>query len=521
MNMCKNKRFGLWRALAVVAGLVLVAAACGGDEDDGDGSVSAEDNAGAASSDTDESPSTTTLPTQPIPDQDMPEVEMPADDDPSAEMPDDDMPGEDVPAPASDDPDGDMAPDDDPVDEPVELTATWRGVTADTITVGVSLIDLQLLQDMGMTQAGWGDQEGVFEAILDDLNANGGIHGRKLVAVYDYYSPVSGDDATRACTALTQDHEVFAVLVGFLGPLAGTADPCIVGTNETILVGGEQTPGELEQAKAPWFSFFPSTEVGTEVLLDLLIETGRAEDKRIFVVSHQSAQGDEPNVLEALNERSLEVVGTAILDANDTDTVLQYAIMENISERIRADGANVVLINGNASTIISGLGQSGLIDSVEVWANSTISLNNLGDTIDRQLARGAVTSDGPTDEERWNDPMLQDCVGIVREAIPEADVRNPAELEPDDESWFTSVWAHCGHIRLFEQIARNAGPDLTPDTFEAAAHSMNDFALPGVYANSLSPTKFGAQDLFRLSEYDPDKGDGQTVPLTDLIDIYP
>ena len=45
--------------------------------------------------------------------------------------------------------------------------------------------------------------------------------------------------------------------------------------------------------------------------------------------------------------------------------------------------------------------------------------------------------------------------------------------------------------------------------------------MPGIPANSLSPTKLGARDLFRLSEFDPDMGNGQTVPLTDLIDIFP
>ncbi len=518
MNVCKNKRFGLWRAVATAAGLVLVAAACG-DSDDGDGSVSAEGNVSTASSNTDESAATTTT-VEPV--ETMSDDDPPADDDPSAEMPDDDMPDEDMPAPDDpDDPDGDMPSDDDPADEPVELTATWRGVTADTITVGVSMLNFELLKEMGLSQAGWGDQEGVVQALLDDINANGGIHGRMLVPVYEYYSPISGDDATRVCTVLTQDHETFAVLFGFVGPLAGTADPCIVGTNETILVGGEQTPSELEQAKAPWFNVEPSTDRQTDTLLDLLIETGRTDGAKIYVVSHQADRGDEPIVLEALNARGLEVVGNAVLDANDGDTVQQNTIMEGISERIRADGANVVMANGNPSAIIRGLDLSGLLDSVAVWTNDVAGLNNLGATMDHEVARGVITSDGPTDDEIWADPMLQDCVMIVRNAMPEVEILAPSELDTGDENWFNSVRRYCGHIRLFEQIAKNAGPDLTPETFEAAAHSMNDFALPGAYANSLSPTKLGARDLFRLSEYDPDKGNGQTVPLTDLIDIYP
>ena len=150
-------------------------------------------------------------------------------------------------------------------------------MTPDTITIGVSMLNFELLQEMGLTAAGWGDQQGVFQALVDDLNANGGILGRKVVAVYDYYSPIDAADAERACTVLTQDNEVFAAVLGFVGPLAGTADPCFAGTNNTPLVGGEHTPDEIALAQAPWFNVEPSTEDETSNLLDLLVQTGRAD----------------------------------------------------------------------------------------------------------------------------------------------------------------------------------------------------------------------------------------------------
>ncbi len=404
--------------------------------------------------------------------------------------------------------------------EPMVLTASWRGVTADTITVGVSMLDFELLKEMGLSQAGWGDQQGVFQALIDDVNARGGVNGRMIVPVYDFYSPISGDDATRSCTVLTQDHEVFAVLLGFVGPLAGTADPCIVGTNATILVGGEQTPSELEQAQAPWFNPEPGTDSQTYTLLDLLIQTGRADGTRVYVVSHQSAVGDEQLVLDALASRGFDVAGNAILDANDGDTAAQDSLMQVISERIRSEGANAVFINGNPAATIRGLGQNGLIGSVAVWTNNGAGLNNLGATFDHEVARGAITSDGPSEMEIWNDPELQNCVEVVRAAIPGADLRPPDELALEDENWFLPVRRYCSHLSLFVQIATAAGADLTHETFEAAAYTLTDFAVPGIPANSLAPDKVGARDLFRLAEFDPDVGNGQTVPLTDLIDIY-
>ena len=528
------------RAVVLVAALALIAAACGGG-DEADDEVSAGDAGGASTevdssgSDSSESDSSSTdstdspaeetaTPSEGDPEPTEPASE-PAESGSATEQQADEAEGEatvDEPSEEAAAPVGwsglvpNMAPDD-----PSALTTSWRGVTEDTITIGVSMLNFDLLQEMGLTAAGWGDQQGVFQALVDDLNANGGILGRNVVAVYDYYSPIDAADAERACTVLTQDNEVFAAVLGFVGPLAGTADPCFVGTNNTPLVGGEHTPDEMAQATAPWFNVEPSTEDHTSNLLDLLVQTGRTDGARVFVVSHQSATGDEPLVLEGLGARGIEVVGNAVLDANDGDTAAQDQLMQVISERIRADGADTVMINGNPAATIRGLGLNGMLDSVTIWSNNAAGLNNLGETFDHEWARGAIASDGPSELDIWNDDVFQDCVRAVNAAGIGADLRPTAELADDDENWFNPTRRYCGHLSLFAQIAAAAGPDLTPETFEQAAYTLTDFVLPGAPANSLSPTKLGARDLYRLTIFDPDVGNGENVPLTELIDIVP
>lgn len=538
------------RALVFVAALALVAAACGGGDsaddeapagDAGGASSSSDSSSGAGSSDSsggdssgsdssggdssstdgaveetatpsDSDAESTTAVSEPAESSESEQQTEEADEDTTV-----DEPSEEAAAPVGW---SGLAPNMAP-DDPAALTASWRGVTPDTITIGVSMLNFDLLQEMGLTAAGWGDQQGVFQALVDDLNANGGILGRNVVAVYDYYSPIDAADAERACTVLTQDNEVFAAVLGFVGPLAGTADPCFVGTNNTPLVGGEQTPDEMAQATAPWFNVEPTTEDHTSNLLDLLVQTGRADGVRVFVVSHQASAGDEPLVLEGLGARGIEVAGKAVLDANDGDTAAQDQLMQVISERIRADGADTVMINGNPAATIRGLGLNGLLDSVTVWSNNAAGLNNLGETFDHEWARGAIASDGPSELDIWNDDVFQDCVRAVNDAGIGADLRPTAELADDDENWFNPTRRYCGHLSLFAQIAAAAGPDLTPETFEQAAYTLTDFVLPGAPANSLSPTKLGARDLYRLTTFDPDVGNGENVPLTELIDIVP
>ncbi|MEM9202110.1 MAG: hypothetical protein AAGC53_10635, partial [Actinomycetota bacterium] len=271
------------RLLATLFALSLLAAAC----------VSTEDDEGADG-----------------------ETETTNDDDASASEPEEEADPEPVEDEADEPADDEATVEDEAeADDPVELTASWRGVTEDTINIGVSMLDFALLKDMGLSPSGWGDQQAVWQALIDDLNARGGINGRQVSAIYEFYSPIDAADAERACTVMHQDNETFANLGGFVGP-AGSADPCIVGTNSTTMVGGEiGSDEELSQANAPWFHSAPTVEFQTFNLLNLLVQTGEADGAVVFTMGGAAAADEEGLVLDALEERGIEVVGSAIIEA--------------------------------------------------------------------------------------------------------------------------------------------------------------------------------------------------------------
>ncbi|MDE0699397.1 MAG: ABC transporter substrate-binding protein [Acidimicrobiaceae bacterium] len=495
--MTRKRPNTILRLLALLLSFLLLAAACGGDDGDDAEPVSGDDG------------------------DDMAET------DDGDDMADDDMADDDMADDGDDMADDDMADDGDdmaePEPEPEPRTASWRGVTEDTITVGVAMLNFDLLKEINLSPAGWGDQQGVWEALIAKLNANGGINGRTVEAVYEYYSPIDPVDAERVCTALTEDNEVFAVLGGFVGPLAGTADPCITGLNETILVGGEINADELAQSRAPWYHPGATVEFSTENLLGLLIETGRlTEGMSVYVIAGRAAEATVDPVIEAFEARGANVVGRSIIEANDGETLAQNQQLEVILERFRESGAEAIMIPGNPAATIRGIGLAGLNGQVPVWTNNPGGLNNLGETItDYSIADGVLTSLGPTDTEIYEDPLYQSaCNDVVAAAMPDADLRPPLEYATGEENWFNPVRRYCRHLALFVEIATAAGVNLTHDSFRAGAESLTDFALPGGAA-SLSATKLGADDLVRLAAFDHTEGDGQTVPVTDLIDIFP
>ena len=412
---------------------------------------------------------------------------------------------------------------DEPEPEPEPRTASWRGVTEDTITVGVSMLDFDLLKELNLSPAGWGDQQGIWEALVANLNANGGINGRTVEAVYEFYSPIDAVDAERVCTALTQDNEVFAVLGGFRGPLAGTADPCIAGLNDTILVGGEINANELAQTSAPWYHPDPTVEAATDNLLGVLVSTDRLTDGMpVYVMAGRAAEGTQDSVIAALEAQGADVVGNSIIEANDGETLAQDQQLAVILEIVKQSGAEAIMINGNPAASIRGIGAAGLNGEIAVWTNASGGLNNLGATIvDKSIADGVLTALGPTDSEIYADPLYQSaCNDVIAAAIPDADLREPTEYGEKEENWFNPTRRACRHLALFVEIATAAGANLTHNSFRAAAESLSDFVLPGAAA-SLSSTKLGASDLSRLAAYDHTEGDGGVVPVTGLIDAFP
>ena len=413
---------------------------------------------------------------------------------------------------------------DDAAEEPVALTASWRGVTEDTIYVGASMLDFALLQELGFSPSGWGDQAGIWDALIDDLNDRGGINGRMVDIISEFYSPLDAADAERVCAILHQDNETFVNLGGFVGP-AGTADPCVTGTNNTVMVGGEiSSAEELAQANVAWFHTGPTVEFQTINLFNLLVQTGKADGAKVFTMGGAAAADEESFVIEQLEARDIEVVGSALIEALDGDTIAQDNELAVAFERFNASGANTLMVFGTPSASIRGAGAAGLTGEIAIWSNDSGGLGNLGATIvDKSIADGTLVSTGPTDEEIWNDQAFQDqCVAPVQERMPEADFRNPLEYGPEEDNWFNALRRYCHALAIFETIATAAGPDLTPETFEAAAYGPagSDFQVPGVGPASLAPDKRGAQDGVRLSVYDSTSGDGGIVALTELLDAF-
>ena len=143
------------------------------------------------------------------------------------------------------------------------------GVTEDTIKVGVTYVEVEALQAVGL-EFDLGDIEGGYNALVpDQINEDGGINGRQIEPVFAPVDPNSPAPAEEACVRLTEDEDVFIAMGFFLAD----AVICPVSTHATAVVGGDMSAERLNQAEAPWVSTTPDTDQ-PEAVLRALDEAG-------------------------------------------------------------------------------------------------------------------------------------------------------------------------------------------------------------------------------------------------------
>ncbi len=96
-------------------------------------------------------------------------------------------------------------------DRRAAATAPAQAVTATTIRVGIPYVDLAAVRQFGIT-LDQGSFPDAYNAIIKNLNAQGGINGRKLVPYLVAVNPVGTGPAITACTQLAEDDPVFVAI---------------------------------------------------------------------------------------------------------------------------------------------------------------------------------------------------------------------------------------------------------------------------------------------------------------------
>ena len=404
-------------------------------------------------------------------------------------------------------------------EEDLVLTDSFRGVTAETIEVGYPTINFEELnQNFGLDLA-FANYEPVVVALIDDLNARGGINGRQVDVITKDYVPsdIFAAQAEALCLEFTQDQGVFAVLGGFTGPGMESLNDCFADLNETIVVGGRPRVDQIERARAPWVTELMSLERRGPAMVRMLEENGLLADLGSVVILGANPEFQSINDVTA---DAFEAAGTDVttntVATNSSDENATVTETEVIMERARADGSSTILVVGDAPFIYETILAAGdeftllylLGESLTQWISNPA--DNLGES------SKVIIDYTPSNPE---DPGLAACVDVVEAALG-VEVLPPEQLGPGDTDYWAATFNVCMQVSLFEQLATEAGADLTNDSFGAARDTIDDLVLPGRAFASVSSTKADTRDALTLAEWNHEaRGWDPISPETDVTTL--
>jgi hypothetical protein len=375
-----------------------------------------------------------------------------------------------------------------------------QGVTATTIRIGVPYVDINaaVLRADGVNM-NWGSIPNAYNAVIHEINAHGGINGRKIVPYIVAVNPVGTAPAATACTQLTEDDSVFAVI----GPLQPT---CYLEHNTPVVASIYPAGKSLTAAQD--FTTTPPANAYDALQLGVFKKQGLFRNKKVGLFGGYA--GDESElafVQSTLNKLDVPVVSTAIVSAPQGDAAADNAQIAPIAQRFKSNGVTEVVAVGDGAAVWPG-GLSAIQSTYNPpWvATSEADFNGaVGSGDDPAYLSSVVTSSPLTPPAAiWNNAGTQHCVHTVKKAYPTDEIRAYNATLPESEATWTSVEFACADMALFVDIAKAAGRNLTVSSFVHAGYGLRNLVLPGANAPvSFAPNRPYALGPVYMVHYNP------------------
>jgi hypothetical protein len=403
-------------------------------------------------------------------------------------------------------------------------------VTASTIKVGVALVDFtcikQFVNQIRVNQ----DQN--YQVYINDLNANGGILGRKIVPDYQTYCPIQNAQALALCTKFAQDDSVFAVMGNFVD-FSGDAQTCLARDHSTVLMTFQLSRAIINQSP-PGLIILPGAnpERIDSVVISLMQRQHTLSGKKIAILGETTSQNIVTSSVEpGLRRLGVPTGSTAILNVTGADTSAAQAQLDSFIERWKSENVTALFVSG---TQVSSMQ---FIEKVRAQMPNVTLVTDSDPTVilgygqqEKQAGRspnpyeGVITAGGPTSHEYDQSANWKFCADIYHRRTgrvpPNAEAIIPGP-EGKTLDTYGSINDACQLLTMFHDIAVRVGTNLNVPNW---VHTVNTYGsirnVGGGQFASLHTGKYDVDDTFRLETLDSQistRGDWR--PLTALEDI--
>ncbi|HMJ76714.1 MAG TPA: ABC transporter substrate-binding protein [Iamia sp.] len=386
--------------------------------------------------------------------------------------------------------------------------AVTQGLTDDTIRIGAALINAAELQAQGIDIEAI-DPQALLQAWIDTANETGGLGGRQVEMVFQPYLPISDTEAETACTALTEDEEVFAVI----GQFSGDTSLCITETHALPYIGMYGlSPERQTRSKGPFFAVEMADDRQREASIAAMVERGELEGNvGLYYQAKDQAIVDDV-VKPALDEAGIEPVVETVLDdvgggaAGGTDQAAVDQAIDTIVERHRSADVDVFLNVSNFADPMGGFQRKGwtperiLVTTQQALSEDVIAETEIDPAI---LAQTLVVAPYvPSKDELLADETVTTCIDEYNATDPEA----PIDPDTATRTELAGLANLCTAWTMFRRGVDDAGDELTAQTWADAVAGIGDDHLPGIPFSSLGDGKQSAGDTIGAYVFDPDAG---------------
>jgi ABC-type branched-subunit amino acid transport system substrate-binding protein len=403
------------------------------------------------------------------------------------------------------------------------------GVTPKTIKVGIALVNFECIRNF--VDSIREKQQQVYQAYIDNINAKGGIAGRKIVPVYDTYCPLGSAGPLAVCTKLTDDDKVFAVIGTFVD-FSGDAQTCVANQHHRVLMTFNLTQAIMNQSPAGLIIYPGATNERTvKVLLQLLSKQHALKGKKAAVLGgSQEASTVNKTIVPGLKKLKVPLGSTAVLSINGTaDTTAAQAQLDSFIEKWKGQHVNTVFLSGDevsSKQFVTKLRQE--MPKVTLISDTT-DTRDFGKQethagIKPNPYEGLITAGGPTPAEYDKSANYAYCAAIYKKYTKKNAPKSTTVIKASGGKTvdtYGSINDACQALTMFHDIGTKVGKTLNNANWVKAVNHYGAIVNRGSGPySSLHRGKYDVEDNFRLQEFASSiKPDGDWKGITPVENI--
>jgi hypothetical protein len=401
-----------------------------------------------------------------------------------------------------------------PSDEAAVPVTGVRGITDDSIALGVIIVDLGQLVDLGFA-VDIGPTKAYWETFVAAINEDcGGVYGRQLVPTYYEIGAINNAERGQACIDATERDRNF--VIGNSNGFTGDAILCVVEANTTplILTNGASTD-YYERSQGRLYT----TGMSFSRLLRGMAQVADAEgllqeDDVIGIV-----QGDTPGQPESVAEFVAEltelgygdqIAVNATIPCNGTSSCTD-GIGLVVEEMLDAD----VTVVFNTMNVVSAppFTNEAAVQGAE-WRYIASGFNSMGGDltnskfVDTELGGPAHDGTFIIDGAAAGDFRSATDIPAFNAMCNDVWVERGGEafdyFDPAENTKYGAVASACSVVRIIYQALVAMGPEPDPDAFVEAWSNLGPVNLSNEVPASITPGSPDATDAVRVHQWSAD-----------------